>query len=187
MTISVPRKALVALTLAATLALPAAAQTAADIATVTGLAQDLERITEQGDIAAALKALPPTLLDANAQAQGLSRAEFDAMMTEGMAEMAAISKVRTSTIGAADMTWQGLPDGRLIALMPTRNLVEITLDPAEPPMLIEEDSTTIALKDQGVWRVVRAGSASQQELLRRAFPWLKGVPLPDATTRVIDQ
>ena len=168
-------------------ALPAAAQTAEDIATVTALAQRLEQITESGDIAASLAFLPPTLLDRNAAAQGMSRPEFDAMMAESMAELAAISKVRDSVIDAADMTWHTLPDGVLLAIIPTRNTLEVTLDPGEAPMLIEETSATLALKDQGQWRVVRAGSATQQDSLRRAFPWLADVPLPEAKTKVLDQ
>lgn len=167
--------------------LPAAAQTAQDIATVTTLAEELERVTEDGDMAASLRMLPPTLLDSNAAAQGMSRAEFDAMMLESMAEMAQISTVRSSTIAAADMTWQSLPDGTLFAVMPTRNLVEVSLKAGDAPMLIQEDSATLALKDQGEWRVVRAGSKSQQDSLRRAFPWLKGVTLPAATTEVLEQ
>ena len=80
------------------LALPVAAQTADDIASVTRQAQILEQVTESGDIGASLKLLPPTLLDRNAEAQGMSRAEFDAMMTESMAQLAGISKVRDSSI-----------------------------------------------------------------------------------------
>lgn len=168
-------------------ALPAAAQTAEDIAIVTRQAQILEQITESGDIAASLKFLPPTLLDRNAAAQGLSRAEFDAMMTESMAELAGISKVRESTISAADMVWQSLPDGALLAIMPTVNIIEVTLEPGDAPMLIEETSATLALMDQGAWRVVRAGSHTQQDSLRAAFPALKDVNLPTATTKVLDQ
>lgn len=168
-------------------ALPAAAQTAEDIAIVTRQAQILEQITESGDIAASLKFLPPTLLDRNAAAQGMTRAEFDAMMTESMAELAGISKVRESTIATADMVWQSLPDGALLAIMPTVNIIEVTLEPGEAPMLIEETSATLALMDQGAWRVVRAGSHTQQDSLRAAFPALKDVTLPTATTKVLDQ
>lgn len=167
--------------------LPAAAQTAQDIATVTALAAELERVTEDGDMAASLQLLPQTLLDSNAAAQGMTRAEFDAMMRDSMEEMAQISKVRESTISAADMAWQSLPDGTIFAIMPTRNIVEVSLEPGDAPMLIEENSATLALKDRGEWRVVRAGSKSQQDLLRRAFPWLEAVTLPEATTQVLDQ
>ena len=54
-------------------------------------------------------------------------------------------------------------------------------------MLIEETSATLALMDQGAWRVVRAGSHTQQDSLRAAFPALKDVTLPTATTKVLDQ
>lgn len=169
------------------LALPVAAQTADDIASVTRQAQILEQVTESGDIGASLKLLPPTLLDRNAEAQGMSRAEFDAMMTESMAQLAGISKVRDSSIATPDMVWHSLPDGTLFATIPTRNIVEVTLEPGKAPMLIEETSATLALKDQGEWRVVRAGSNTQQETLRRAFPWLEGVDLSEAKTEVLDQ
>ena len=169
------------------LALPAAAQTAEDIATVTALADELERITVSGDIAASLQFLPPTLLDSNARAQGMSRAEFDAMMVQSMTELAAISKVLQSDIDSTEMRWNSLSDGTLFALMPTRNVLEVTLEPGEAPMQIVETSATLALKDQGQWRVVRAGSHTQQETLRRAFPWLENVTLPEAKTEVLDQ
>lgn len=169
------------------LALPAAAQTAEDIATVTALADELERITVSRDIAASLQFLPPTLLDRNAEAQGMTRPEFDAMMTQSMTELAAISKVLQSDIDSTEMRWNSLSDGTLFALMPTRNLLEVTLEPGEAPMQIVETSATLALKDQGQWRVVRAGSHTQQETLRRAFPWLENVILPEAKTEVLDQ
>ncbi|MBA4489887.1 hypothetical protein [Paracoccus sp. S1E-3] len=165
----------------------ARAQTAEDIATVTALAHELERITLSGDIAASLQFLPPTLLDKNAEAQGMSRAEFDVMMIQRMTEMGAISKVLQSDIDATQMRWNRLPDGTLFALIPTRNLLEVALEPGEAPMQIAETSATLALKDQGQWRVVRAGSQTQQESLRRAFPWLENITLPEAKTEVLDQ
>ncbi|NHF71934.1 hypothetical protein [Paracoccus xiamenensis] len=167
--------------------LPATAQTAEDIATVNSLANELERITIAGDIAASLQFLPPTLLDKNAEAQGMTRAEFDAMMTESMTEMAQLSSVRESVIDTTQMVWQALPDGTLFAIIPTRNVLEVTLNDDEAPMVIEENSTTLALQDQGAWRVVRAGSATQQDSLRNAFPWLGQVDLPVATTKVLEQ
>ena len=169
------------------LALPAAAQTAEDIATVTALADELERITVSGDIAASLQFLPPTLLDKNAEAQGMSRAEFDVMMVQSMTELAAISKVLESDIDTTEISWKSLPNGTLFALMPTRNVLDVALEPGETPMRIEETSATLALKDQGQWRVVRAGSHTQQDSLRAAFQWLEGVDLPQAKTKVLDQ
>ena len=51
------------------------------------------------------------------------------------------SLAQDAVLTAADMTWQSLPDGTLFAVMPTRNLVEVSLKAGDAPMLILDEPT----------------------------------------------
>ncbi|MFS4437294.1 hypothetical protein ACMA5I_03670 [Paracoccaceae bacterium GXU_MW_L88] len=168
-------------------ALPLAAQDAADIAEVERLAEAFERATETDDPTQTLPMFPPHYVTYMSESNGITEADYVAWLKDAAAQMEGIVDITSSDIDTDPITFSEIEEGTPYALLPTRNMIEIR-DPEEPGFVskVQEDSTTLAIKEDGAWHMIRLGSAGQQEAVIATYPFLQNLDLPAATTQVVE-
>ncbi|WP_088183678.1 hypothetical protein [Sphingobium sp. Z007] len=135
-----------------------------------------------GRIEESIDFIPPRLLRVMAAKVGLSEARLKEMVAAQA--VAAVDGLTFLSFGmdlsAAKVA--ATPDkSRTYMLIPTHSVIAI---PDAGKM--QSKTSTLALKDEGQWFLVRIDNAQQVALLRAAYPEFTGVDFPSGSTAIID-
>ena len=171
------------LLLAATVAAaPAAAReiTETDREAVAALALQVDAAMESGDMMAAMDVAPPALLDAMAEAAGLSPEEARAAMEEAVEEAMAEVEIVSSEIRLDEAVAGETPTGRPYLLAPSETVMQVGED------TLRSESVTLALEDEGDWYLVRIYDIDRIAVVREAYPDFAGVEFPRGRMSVVE-
>ena len=173
---------LILLVAAAIWAVPVGARevTAEDREAVASLIERVDAATEAGDMLAALDVVPPALLDALAEASGLSREEIreamEAALAEVMVEVEIVSfEIHLDRAGEAETS-----AGRPYLLAPTESVMRVG------DQTFRSESATLALEDGGEWYLVRAEDVTQIAMLQEVYPDFAGIEFPRGRMSVVE-
>lgn len=135
-----------------------------------------------GEMARSIDFIPPRLLRTMADKVGLPEAKLKDMVA---AQAAAAVDGMTFLSFGMDLSAAKIvatPDkSRTYMLIPTQSVIAI---PDAGKM--QSKTSTLALKDEGQWFLVRIDNAQQVALLRSAYPEFSGVDFPSGSTAIID-
>ncbi|TMV90489.1 hypothetical protein FGG78_12750 [Thioclava sp. BHET1] len=168
-----------ALMLASTL--PAAAFDAADRNAVTQEVAGFEKAVQEKEYDVFFDTVPPKMMKSIAQTNGITVDKLeDTMQTQIKKAMSKVT-MKSFHMDVSAMTTGKTSTGRAYAQIPTTSEMEV------PNMgTVRATNTTLALKDNGEWYLVRIDSPAQQEILRKVYPDFKDVSFPKGTMETLN-
>jgi len=154
----------------------------ADRAVIESRIAAFDAAMKAGRIEQSIDFIPLRLLRVMAQKVGLPEAQLKAMVAAQAA--AAVDGMIFLSFGmdlpAAKVATT--PDkSRTYMLIPTQSVIAI---PNAGKM--QSKTSTLALKDEGQWFLIRIDNAQQVTLLRSAYPEFSGVDFPSGSTAIVD-
>ena len=151
-----------------------------DRGAVEVLIAQVDAAMEDGDMMAAMDVVPPALLDAMAEATGLSteamREAMEAALEQAMAEVEIVS----SEMRLADAEEAETSEGRPYLLVPTETVMKVA------DQTLRNESDTLALEDGGAWYLVRIDDVSQIAMVQQVYPDFAGVEFPRGRMSVVE-
>lgn len=159
----------------------AASFSAADRARIEARIEDLDGLIMSGNLAASLDVVPPRLFQAIARRAGASEGELRAALRDMIATQTQGITVVSYEMDLAAAPPTKTPDGtRTYLLIPTTNIMQV-----EGVGRVRAITSTLALKDQGEWYLIRVDDANQIALIREIWPEFAQVDFPTGTTEPI--
>lgn len=155
---------------------PVAAQeiTQMDRAALEARIAAFDSVVNGGRIGETVDFLPPRLISMIAEKVGMPEPAFRAMMVTQMAELLKVATFVSFGMNIDAATTATTPGGRrTYMLIPTESVFDIA-DAGR----MRAKSSTVALKDDGQWYLVRIDNAQQIVMLRNAYPEFAGVDFP---------
>jgi hypothetical protein len=134
------------------------------------------------DTKSILKVMPPKILTFLKEKGKVSDEQLLKAVSDAMAAAMKDVKILEFKIDVAAATTQELADGTSYLLIPTVTKMEI----ADKRKFIDSNQT-LALRDGGVWYLLRASDPQQQQILKAAYPAFEGVELPAGTLEEIKE
>lgn len=126
--------------------------------------------------------LPPRIVDAIAAKAGTTAEEIRPVMAAQMADAFKLVKLVSFGMDVKGAPSAVTPDGRRgYLLVPTETLMELP-----DGRRLRSKSTTVVLKDDGQWYVVRIDNAQQILMLREVYPEFAGVDFPSGSMAAVD-
>ncbi|WP_156397312.1 MULTISPECIES: hypothetical protein [unclassified Sphingomonas] len=154
----------------------------ADRAMIEARIAAFDAVIKAGRIGEVVDFLPPRLLHSMAGEAGLTEAELRPHIAAQMAEVFKVVKIVSFAMDIADASVATTPDGRRsYMLIPTEIVMELP-----DARRLRSRSSTIALKDDGQWYIVRIDNARQVIMLRDIYPEFAGVDFPAGSTAAVD-
>ncbi|MEC3910543.1 hypothetical protein U5A82_08610 [Sphingobium sp. CR2-8] len=154
----------------------------ADRSVIESRIADFDAAMKAGRVAQSVDFIPPRLLRVMAEKVGLPEGKLKEMVAAQA--FAAVDGMTFLSFGM-DMSAAKVattPDrSRTYMLIPTQSVIAIP-DAGK----IQSKTSTLALKDDGQWFLVRIDNAQQVALLRAAYPEFTGVDFPSGSTAIID-
>ncbi len=175
-----------ALALAAGLALlsgPVSADTlsGADNAALQARIEAFNTAFREDDFEEVMTAMPPRMLSFIAEQAGVEeRVLLNSMIEQTKAAMETVT-VDEFEMSLADAT-SGVTDaGDVYAIVPTSTKMTVT-----NVGKVEGNNSTLALKDDGKWYLIRVDNEQQVQLLRAVYPGFADVEFPIGTMQVVE-
>ncbi len=163
---------------------PVAAQeiSQADRATLETRIAAFDTVMKQGRMGDTLDFIPPRLLDAIAKKFGVPasdfKASFSAQIAQMMKDVKFVSFGMDLSAGTAGLT----PDKRrTYMLIPTETVVE-----APGKGRFRSKTNTLAIREGGVWYLIRIDSPDQVVLLRETYPEFTAVEFPSGSMTPVE-
>lgn len=136
----------------------------------------------QRDYERLVDTVPPRILDALATKSGLDRDKIRSSMVDLFRMLESEAKVEEFTFDVKAIEYKELKNGTPYALVPTRTVINFASKGR-----MAQKSNTLALLDDGVWRLVRIDEISQLMLLREVFPEFTSVEFPQGSMEALDK
>lgn len=154
----------------------------ADRAAIAGQIEAFDAIMKAGRMADSLDFVPPRLLRAIAGTVGLPEAEFKAMVGASIADAIKGATFVSFGMDMAAAVVGITPDrSRSYMLIPTESVIALP----QVGRLLSKTST-LALKDEDQWYLVRVDNAAQIVILKDVYPEFARVEFPTGSTAAID-
>jgi len=128
-----------------------------------------------------ITSMPPKIKAFISEQANLSVEDLEtAMIAQTEAALAAVT-VETFAMNTDEASFGTTSEDRPYALIPTNTLMTIP-DVGK----VEGKSTTLALKDGGVWYLVRIEEQQQVELLLAVYPDFTGIDFPTGSVEIVE-
>jgi hypothetical protein len=134
-----------------------------------------------GDFPEVMSAMPAKMKTFIAENAGVTIEALDAAMIEQTKAAMATVTVDQFDMAMGDATSDVTPEGRPYSLIPTATLMTI-----ENVGKVQGTSSTLAMKDEGKWYLVRIDDENQVNLLRAVYPDFGAIDFPIGTMQVIE-
>lgn len=162
-------------------ALPAAAFDAADRNAVTQEVAGFEKAVENKDYAVFFDTVPPKMMQVIADQAGMPVEALEKAMEAQITKAMGSVQMESFKMDTAAMETGETSAGRAYAKIPTESVMVA-------PNLgkIRATNTTLALRDEDEWYLVRIDSPAQLSILRKAYPDFEGVSFPQGTMEAVN-
>ncbi len=175
------RGVLLALTLAASGAGPAVAQTGQDIAGARLAIERFEAAFDAREYGALLTAMPPRILETIATQSGIPADVLSAQLATQMTAMMSQMTFESFGMDLQAATWGETSTGLTYALVPTQTVMS-----QHGSGRVQSNTTTLMLHENDIWYLIRVDSTQQTSILRQAYPEFASVDFPFGSMENLD-
>ena len=152
-----------------------------DRAAISTRITSFERAVVAGNSSEILGVIPPRMITAIAAKAGLTEQTLRGEMAKATRDATRDADVIFFDIALDQATFQTTASDRPYSLIPTQTVIQVSGNRSK----LQSNTSTLTLKDDGVWYLIRIDDARQIALLREVYPDFEGVTLPIGTTKVI--
>lgn len=154
--------------------------TADEKAGLTAAVTDFQNAMSVLDFDRILAVTPPKITQHIAKGAGVSVEELRKMtleMTKGaMAEVT----IEEMAMDMTKATYAATSDGTPYALVPTRTVIKVG------DTRMQSVTASLALFDEGAWRLIRVDEQQQIDILRQVYPGFKDIDLPKGEMKILE-
>jgi hypothetical protein len=148
-----------------------------DRAAIAARIAGFERSFVSGDTAGVIDVVPPRIISAIAQENGVSVNDLRRDMITLTREATRDVKVVSFGMALDRATFRTTPSGRPYGLIPTQTVVQ-----SKGGVDLQSNTSTLTLEDGGTWHLIRIDDARQVNLMRRVYPDFQDVQFPACST-----
>jgi len=163
-------------------AAPVAARdlTDAEKADLTEAVTAFEAAMSEMDFEKILSVTPPRITAHIADQAGMPIDELRKMTITLMRDAMGQVEIEEMGMDMENATYTATPDGTPYALIPTRTVVKAG------DMRVASETASLALYDDGAWRLIRVDEQQQIDILRSVYPSFAEVELPTGETKILE-
>lgn len=152
-----------------------------DLTAIDTAVDDFNTAFTDSDFSKTTTYIPPNVMSHIAQNGNISVEQLKVMMVELTQEALATVTLKSFVMETSAATYGTTDADRPYALIPTRTLMAV-------PNVgdVEGISTTLALKDDGTWYLMRIEQEQQIDILRTVYPDFNSIDFPPGSMNVIE-
>ena len=157
------------------------ALSAGDTATLQTRIDSFNTAFQTSDFDEVMTAMPPRMLSFIAKSAGMDEAVLlESMITQTSAAMESVT-INDFAMALNDATIGTTDQGDTYAIIPTSTKMTVA-----NVGKVESTTSTLALKDEGKWYLIRIDGEQQVQLLRAVYPGFSDIDFPIGTMQVVE-